>query len=750
MITGLLVLLVAATLPGCTGPADEAEPGTCLGPDDTLDWASVPIPGLREQVTGLGTARASWRSSGSDTLYFQDEVRSQIRLIRPTWIQPEGEFCLASSSPAEDCVDGAFYSAGLIEVSAGRGVCLDDEADRLYVAQGDGFKVTMVGTTRRGETWSTYHRAIDEWVPERAEGESLGDACAARAGRVALTGSEQVVIYDASGALEQRIPFGPTVDQLAWLGEGDQLIARTIEGEVWVIDTTLARSWLVAAADAVQAMAVDEARGVAWLLDAQGRVKRLEVGIEGLLAARTLTLCGTARDLEVDLESGALHVLIEEEDGGSAIWVLDEDEVRARIELEEQALALLPPGRTAQAAVLVAGEADAEGNETQETRAFWVYDPAVERPPLSMFVVTTLEQPFTNPDMACTPAENPVTNFSDYVAQLRANIPIAAALDLPIAVGITWEFLVKAQECGLDGVIEELDAAGFDLGTMIHAMPCYSCTDQVVPGEAPEVCNELDESYQTADSEEACWPSNPDYCSRGDQSCWFDWVGAKVMDVDRAIPGGSRFIFGADRHRINGFEYIADGYRTFPRADGGVGYDITFFQGSWIYPEIDSIDDPRGKDSAPAEPALLGRTWFLADVDSWEQDSAFSDLLYMPGSTVALKRLYDMELADLSQGHITDEISPMQLTTEDVRTVEAWLARAITRRDQRPGSFYFHLPDLSGYAMQGTKEADRLSHEQALLELKASIDQRWGAGGLGWVEWRGPVELRERVETSAD
>lgn len=740
-----LLPALGALVLSCSG--GEEEPGVCLAPEAEPSWQAVPIPGLRESVSGLATARASWRSSGSDNLYLQDEVRSQIRVLRPTWIQPEGDYCLASNSPPEDCTDGAFFSAGLVEIPDGRGACLDDETGMLQVIQGDGYRVSTVSTTRRDTTWASYNRPFSGWTPQRDEGETLSDACAARGGRVALAGGSQLVVYDTEGAVEHRLAFRQPVDQLSWIGLGGQLIARTSNGGVWALDPTAGRSWQLAPLDSVQEMAVDDARGRAWLLGNDGVLSRLELGPDGLYSARSIELCGEVRDLAVDLESGALHLLMDEDGGGSAIWVLDEDRVRVRIELQEEAIALLPPGRTGQAAVLVQAGTDAQGQALQATRAWWIHDPALDLPALSMFVVTTLEQPFTNAEMACTRAENPV-NFSDYVEQLRENIPIAAGLGMPIAVGITWEFLTKARECGLDGVIDELDAAGFELGTMIHAMPCYSCTDQAVPGESPETCNELDEHYQAADGEEACWPSNPDYCSPGDQPCWLSWVGAKALDVDEAIPGGSRFIFGADRHRLDGFEYISEGYRTFARADGGQGYDITFFQGTWIYPEITSSEDPRGKDSAPQDPALLGTTWFLADVDSWEQDSAFSDLLYMPGSTVALSRLYDMELSDLSQGHVTDEFTPIVISTEDAATVEAWLARALTRRDERPGSFYFHLADLSGYKLRPGSDPDRAEPEQVLLEMKARIDERWGAQGPGWVEWRGPVELRELVEAS--
>lgn len=742
----LLSLLGATILLSCSG-GEQVDPGVCLEPDAVQTWEAVAIPGLRESVSGLGEGKASWRSSGSDNLYLQDQVRSKIRVLRPTWIQPEGDFCLSSTSPAEDCADGAFYSAGLIEVPDGRGACLDDETGMLLVIQGDGYRVVSVSTTRRDSTWASYNRPFAGWVPERAEGENLSDACASRADRVALSGGGQVVVYSEDRAVEHRLSFRQPVNQLSWIGSGGHLIARSSNGGVWVLEPASGRSWQVAALDSVQSMAVDPDRGRAWLLGVDGGLKRLELGPDGLYSARSVDLCGEARDLAVDLETGALHLLVDEDAGGSAIWVLDEDRVRVRIELEEEAIALLPPGRTGQAAVLVQAGADEQGQPTQATRAWWVHDPALALPALSMFVVTTLEQPFTNAEMACTRAQNPV-NFTEYVDQLRENIPIAAALGMPIAVGITWEFLIKARECGLEEVIDELDAAGFELGTMIHAMPCYSCTDQAIPGESPETCSELDEHYQTVDGEETCWPSNPDYCSPGDQPCWLSWVGAKALDVDEAIPGGSRFIFGADRHRLDGFEYLSQGYRTFPRADGSEGYDITFFQGTWIYPEITSSEDPRGKDTAPLDPALLGTTWFLADVDSWEQDSAFSDLLYMPGSTVALSRLYDMEISDLSQGHVTDEFTPIVITVEDAATVEAWLARALTRRDERPGSFYFHLADLSGYKLRPGSDPDRAEPEQVLLEMKARIDQRWGAAGLGWVEWRGPVDLRERVEAT--
>ncbi len=743
MIPSLLIpALLPLLLAGCGGDRDDE--AACLSAPADSDWTAVEIAPLGERYQGLGAPRRVFRSAGSDNIYLQGEVRSRLSYLKPTWLQPEGEYCLASSQSPEDCTEGALFTPGRIDVSAGGAACLDNLTHMLMVVQGNGYRVAAISTTRRDMTWASYNRSAVGRAPALGEGDSLGDACASRGGRLALAGEGQLVVFDEEMQPEERLALRQPLSELHWLGDTGRLLGLSGNGSVWLIDPAAERSAILAPPDSTARLVLDEEGLRAFLLSPDGALVELRFDAQGLAGMRAVPLCAPVRDAAWDERHQALQAWVRTEEGHE-VWLVQGEEVLFRQPLDEEPLVLVPPGRTGEIGLLFAAEPAEDGSEQQRARVWQLRDPATERAPMSMFVVTTLEQPFTNADMACTPAQDPRTNFQDYVEQLQANIPELASLEIPVAVGVTWEFLTKARECGLDGVLDELHEAGFTLGTMIHDAPCYSCTDQVVPGEAPEHCTEVHEDYRSPDDADACWPSNPNYCSRGDQACWEAFVGGKALDVDAALPGGSRFIFGADRHRLWGFEYIAHGYRRFPRADGSQGYDITFFQGSWIYPEITSTEDPRGKDSAPADPALLGTTWYLADVASWEEDSAFSELLYMPGSTVALSRLYDMELSDMSQGHVTDELSPITVTEEDARTVEAWLDRAMGRRGPRPGTFYFHLADLTGYSLLPQGQVHRTDQVALLAEMFARIDARYGPSGSGELVFAGPLEVREEV-----
>ncbi|MCK6505698.1 hypothetical protein L6R53_20265 [Myxococcota bacterium] len=753
----LLPLLLS--LLSCGDGDDPAGAACCTGSDDPALWADdpwslvevAPLTPRYEQING---ARQVLRAAGNDAVYIVDGPGLTVRILTPTWAQPTGEWCVGGAGTVDNCAGGTVVTSGVVQVTESPASCLDDVADKLYLVKPLGARLDVVGTNRAGTSWETYNRAATFRTVVKEDTDQLDDACAARDGQVVLAGKGQLAILDESFTVQARIPMSGTIRQLQHVGDTGWLAAFVEDGSAWLVSTAELRAVQIVPADGASAMTVDPDRGAVWIArTGEGALLRLQVGAAGIEGTHTVDTCGRIEQLAVDRRTGAVHALSRcgQAASGYEALVLDTQGIRASVALEEDPLALVPPGALGQLGVLVQTDpakdtAGADIPAAVAARAWHVVDPTDPRPPLSMWVVTTLEEPFTNADMACTPAENAASNFQALVQQLQENIPVLQATGLPVAVGVTWEFGSKARACGLDGVLDELQAAGFVLGTMIHDKPCYSCTDEEVPGQSPEVCAANDADWAAADDAAACWPSDENYCSRGDQDCWFSWVGAKVLDVDQWIPGGSQFIFGADRHRLWGWEYIQHGYRSFPRADGGVGYRISMFQGNWIYPDIQDQDDPRAKDAAPWTPELLGTTWFPADGESWEQDSAFSDLLYMPGSSTALSRLYDAELSDLSLVHLFDEVTPMVTTQEDLDTVFAAIAQPVAHRTDRPGTYYFHLADLTGYPLLPGEGDDRVDQQALLLDLKARVEAYYGDEGLGVVRWQGPLEARAAVD----
>lgn len=753
------LLLPLWSLLSCGDGGDPAGDACCTGSDDPALWADAPwslveVEPLTPTYERITSARQVMRAAGNDAVYIVDSPGLTVRLLTPSWAQPTGEWCVGGAGTPDNCPGGTVVTSGVVQSTESPAACLDDLADQLYLVKPLGARLDLVGTNRAGTSWETYNRAATFRTVTREDTDQLDDACAARGGQVVLAGKGQVAILDESSAVQARIPMSGTIRALHHVGDTGWLAAFVADGSAWLISTATLRAVQIVPADGASALAVDPDRSALWIArTGEGALLRLQVGAAGVEDTHTVATCGRIEQLAVDRRTGAVHALSRcgQAASGYEALVLDRQGIRASVALDETPVALIPPGAMGQLAVLVQTDPqkDSAGQDVPSAtavRAWHVVDPDDQRPPLSMWVVTTLEEPFTAADMACTPAENPASNFQALVTQLQQNIPALQATGLPVAVGVTWEFGSKARECGLDGVLDELQAAGFTLGTMIHDKPCYSCTDEEVPGQSPEVCAANDPDWAAADDIDACWPSDGNYCSRGDADCWAAWVGAKVLDVDQWIPGGSQFIFGADRHRLWGWEYIHQGYRSFPRADGSTGYRISMFQGNWIYEDIQSVDDPRAKDAAPWTPELLGNTWFPADGPSWEQDSAFSDLLYMPGSSTALSRLYDAETSDLSLVHLFDEVTPMVTTQEDLDTVFSAIAQPVAHRTDRPGTFYFHLADLTGYPLLPGEGDDRVDQQALLIDLKARVEAYYGESGMGVVRWQGPLEARAAVD----
>lgn len=752
----ILLLPAIWSLLSCGGGDPDGD-ACCTGSDDPALWAStpwslVPVDPLTPTFEQIQSARQVMRAAGNDAVYIVDSPGLTVRILTPSWAQPTGEWCVGGAGTPQDCTTGTLVTSGVARVTESPAACLDDLADKLYLVKPLGARLDVVGTNRAGPAWQTYNRAAASHPVTKEDTDQLDDACAARDGRIVLAGKGQLALLDPDFNVQARIPMSGTIRALHHVGDSGWLAAFVEDGSAWLISTTRLRAAQIVPADGASALAVDPDRQAVWVArTGQGTLLRLQLDASGVVETRTVSTCGRIEQLAVDRRTGAVHALSRcgQAASGYEALVLDDQGIRASVALEEVPITLVPPGAMGQLAVLVQTDPgkDTSGEDIPSAaavRAWHVVDPVDDRPPLSLWVVTTLEEPFTNAGMACTPAESPTSNFQALVTQLQENIPALQATGLPVAVGVTWEFASKARACGLDGVLSELQEAGFTLGTMIHDKPCYSCTDEEVSGQSPETCGRNDPDWAAADDPIACWPSDPDYCSRGDQACWFDWVGAKVLDVDQWIPGGSQFIFGADRHRLWGYEYIQHGYRSFPRADGGTGYRISMFQGNWIYEDIQSVDDPRAKDAAPWTPELLGTTWFPADGPGWEQDSAFSDLLYMPGSSTALSRLYDAERSDLSLVHLFDEVTPMIVTQEDLDTAFAAIAQPVAHRTDRPGTWYFHLADLTGYPL--VPPDDRVDQQALLTALRERVEATYGPAGMGVARWQGPLEARQAVD----
>lgn len=784
----MIPALALATLPllsmlACSGGEDDTAAICCSG-DSAADggadtgsgitatpWELVSIDPVSDSLQYVDTARQVIRASGNDFLYIVNADGSDTRTITPSYLQPEGDVCLGDPSGQpqsyNDCTFTPF-SAGRITTSESRAVCLDDVDDRLYFVKEGGGRLEVAGTTRAGTSWAFYNRIYGTRTVIKEDGDVLEGPCAARGGRIAMSSTKDIVLLqDSDAALEiaQRISYDGGLLDLQFVGESKWLVAHGMDGSVWTIDAETGEYGgnLAPAGDA-EVIAVDHDRWVVWIARAgDGRLVRVPLTENGAGTPSVVAMCGRVEDMAVDSRTGAVHALTACSDSASGfeLVIASREGVHAALPLDDTPLALLPPGNMGHLGVVVKTQPtyDSGGAEIPaevQLKLWHVVDPADARPPLNLWIATTLEQPFSANPKTCTEAENPGDNFEQYLWQLRENVPELKALGLPVAVGVTWEFLNNLDYCdaqyealGLDeirleAIVALLKDAGFELGYMIHDRPCYSCTDGAVANENPDTCGPTDYDYEEPNSSGACWPSNENYCAKDDVACWFDFTNAKQLDVDRWL-GGSKFIFGADRHWLYGWEYIQNGYRVFDRADGSKGYDTTFFQGNWVYPDITEQEDPRAKDPAPWNPELLGNTWFPAHCEDWEEDSAFSELVYMPGNSIAISRVYDMAVHDLTKVHLAEEFSGISTEPDDFETLTGLLAQAVAHRTDRVGTFYFHLADVTGYPMV-SPDGKLPDYVTLIPDWAAQVDSLYGEDGLGVVKWGLPSEARAEVD----
>ncbi|RME24646.1 MAG: hypothetical protein D6798_10730, partial [Deltaproteobacteria bacterium] len=740
-----LLPLVVGLLAGCTDKGSDTASVCCSGGDSAsggdsgaagvtaTPWDLVPLPVVSESLSGVRSAGKVFRASGTDFVYIVNSDGAETHILTQAYVQPEGDYCIGDpgGGGAQSYQDCAFtrWTAGRITTTESKAVCLDDVEDVLYFVKPDGAKVETAGTSRAGESWTTYHRIYRNRTVDKEEGDHLEGPCAASAGRFAMSSPEEVLLMDMSATnprIAQRISYPGGLIDLQWVGQSKWLLAHGKDGSVWAIDSeTGEKAGNLAPAGDAAAIAVDPVREAVWIARAgDGRLVRVKMTDNGAGTPAIVDNCGAVEQLAVDYRTGAVHALTAcpGSPSGWQIVVAGPEGIHAIQQLDDTPLALIPPGNMGHVGAIVQTEptrdtAGAEIPAEVQLRVWHADDPADSRPPLNMWIVTTLEEPFSANPKACTPEENPNDNFQDLLDQLRENIPLLRDMGFPVAVGVTWEFYNNVTVCHEESIFDELADAGFVLGNMIHDKPCYACTDGEVEGqEYVDQCAPNSMYYQQPTSTNACWPTivevdettgqrsvvpNPDYCAVGDQQCWFDWTNRKQLDVDRALPGGNQFIFGADRHRLWGWEYIQGGYRVYDRADGSRGYTITMFQGNWVYSDITDTEDPRAKDPAPWHPELLGTSWFPAVVDDWEQDSVFSELAYFPGNSVAVTRLYDWQVTDMSLVSLFDEANtayygPLVLEENDLDVLLGLVAQPLAHRTERPGTFYFHLPDLTG------------------------------------------------------
>ncbi|MBN2798958.1 MAG: hypothetical protein JXX28_07400 [Deltaproteobacteria bacterium] len=715
-----------AGLFACHGGGPEETASPCPDSADTgaieapTEWAWRAWAPPTSALAGVTGAVESVRAAGSDAAYLLDADRRRVHVFSRAGVQPQGQWCVEGLGGVADC-EGLLITPGEIESRGVTHLCGNAQGTSLYLVRDDG-RIDVAGTSWGGADWRRHHRVYRVLRPGVAPEEPLIGPCAAVEGGLVLSDAARLVrariLDDGTWQLraEAALPAAPV--ELA--SAGLWVAGLDVEGGVSLfraeglepVGQVLPR---------VDGRHIALSQDALWI--ASGYVLyQVPLGPDGPGEAVELPLKGVL-DLELDAR-GLAFALAEE---GTRLVLAGPGEVLAEQALSGKVVAMLPPGEMGDAVIVA--EVDGE----QRVSAYTPVPTPDLRPPLDAFVMTTLEQPFGAVDVPCTAAENEAYNWEQFLAQLRANASLLASL----GVGVTWEFYSASARCGEAGILEELEGLGFELGYMSHSKPCYSCTDQQVAGLHPVQCPPTDPNYAAPGSVDACWPDHQDYCDLGDNDCWLAFMRDQALEVDRAIPGGARFILGADRHALWGWDWV-DGYQRLPRADGSVGYDATLFIADWVYPEVRSLSDPRGKDPAPWEPARVAEVWRASDLAHWEERSSFSELAVMPGNSVSIGRLWEWESTGLTVVQLLTEGVRAPVNGKDAEVALALARHASARRSgEGPQSFYVHVPDLTSWSLsEPFGPTDDLPMD-VLHALVQGMDEVPGA------RWRGPTAIRQ-------
>lgn len=720
----------------CKAPVAEVS-GDVEAPVISAMWSLERLPVVSSRLEGAEGVQQSVRSEANDWAYLLDSSGRAVHTMTAANVQPRGSYCVGGEGEEEACT-GVLRNSGFISTNITWNICMDREQHRIALVQDKG-RVELIGASSSTEHWRHENSVYEVWQPPESGETGLVGPCFWSGDRLWMSGGGLVVAIEA---VEQTYEWAQRYDLAVGFRQLEPMASEVVagwgtDGRLYSLSTVDGDLQPIPLGDAViQDMVVDRARDRLWLADSYKQQLLAYERTDGLWTQVVAwSTSERVMAVEVDQKTGAVATL--ELDGGGRSWLglYAEDGFQERAVVEGEALNLVPAGGLEQFGV-VARLGDGELG----WQVWSVRDPGDARPPLGVFAVTTLEEPFLNMEMPCVATDDDEAGFRELVDTLRENIGLLEAVEIPVAVGVTWEFVSKALECGEDGILVEMSSRGFEMGHMVHSRPCFNCTDGEVSGVFVAECGPSSPHYVLSDDPSACWPDDPDYCDLEDTPCWAALVGQRALEVDEVLPGGSAFIFGADRHGLWGWDWV-DGYRSFERADGGRGYPITLFAGLWAYPQIASFDDPRGKEPAPLFASAIGRPWFVSNVDSWDINSAFSELLYLPGHSVAVTKSGEHQATGLHLLHLVNSGLAIGFDRTDLDSLSGLLRQAVAHRDElSTGSWYLHIRDLTSWKLNEPGE-DGLTPITHLSRWQEEVESGFTSGEVLWML---PTAIRKR------
>ncbi|MBM4365948.1 MAG: hypothetical protein FJ102_07005 [Deltaproteobacteria bacterium] len=684
------------------------------------------------------------------------------RYLLDTYVFPEGTWCVDGTIDEDGICRGTEWASGRIDTEKPTAnFCGDDENGRLFLVKDQGDRIEVVDTALEGDMPYTFNVAA-QTIALPADLTERGK----HIGPCVYTGNGDELLLTARDGSESS---GLAV---VTASERDAVTLRTMDVALGVTRAFAMDDGLTAVLldDTGTLVGVDIAHlEVRWTATAESAIVHADGDIDhdrvyvALGSAGAAILDTTAADqgldpVEIDGDvywayadrfRGTAWFVGEASDGAWTAWLWQGGKIVDSYAIEGTVVDVARPGTMGDLAVFAEGESGLDYvvlGERPEAKE--------ERPPLQIFLFTTIEEPS---DAALEdPCAGEGSTFEHELALVKANASVLQSLGVPVAMAISDNFAEKSETCGVAGEIYPWlqDEAGFELGVMLHNRPCYHCSSSDAgPNDSgftsnPDYCGADDPNYIAAGSSAACFPDDPEYCSLGDWDCYYAFLQPRAEIADRNIPGGANFIVGADRHGMWEYDWLKFYQEVERESQGRTGFPMTLFAGTWAYNNID-YDDPRGKNPTPWRAEDRAATWHPNDVDAWAQESVYSSLLYLPGINSAAIKIGEQQGTGTYMADFFDLGVQQLYDDSDFEVLWQMLRQSVRyRQDARLNTWYFHvhdnglinLADAEGNDVQLVRDDGSTYTPRMLLEdFIARINDRYVESGE--VAWAYPSEI---------
>lgn len=694
--------------------------------------------------------------------------RTSTPYILDTYIQPRGSFCAAGDTVFEvkdiSACSATYIHPGFVDHAiAPTQVCVDTSQGRGFFLSAERERFEVVDLAIEGESARTYNNPNEVLrFPDAVAGGALHGPCAylPHTDELLLSPSDSTekrlaFMKVGDGALSRELPFTSQPSKVLVSEDGRYLVLDAPDqNKVLRLDaSTLATqgefTWDRSLAD----FTLDARSGMVYLSDGAEQVAMVDLLSKSPTALPIKGIEGAPQFLGAHRPAGLLWVVTESKKAGVQVQLVQDGVVVDTQPIEDPVLTVASPGLMGDLVVFTRAS-------PKENAHFQVFEAKADGtgalPPLYVYLFSTIEAP---DDAGMTnPCDDPSSNddFTFIRSLVSGNADVLASLGVPVALAVGDNYGEKSEECGTTSDYDDLVARGFELGALVHNRPCYNCTNLEVDGVTfnADYCDSNHADYARSSSTSACFPNDPEYCDRGDWDCYNAFMQPRVDFADRHIPGGATFLVGADRHGMWNYDWIKLYQEVDRVSQGKVGFEITMFGSLWAYNDI-AFDDPRGKNPGPWRSEDRSAAWRLGDISNWDQDSSFSNLVYLPGlssSSVKLAEqqetgLYMIDLLALTSHSISYE-------PEDYEVNYQLLRQALTFRDpDRVSSFYFHVHDTGVVNLADASGAEvmvddgtgkRVPVSMFLKDFIARVNEDYVS--TGEVVWMAPSGIRELWE----